>query len=170
KSVQIIMQRSVALFKKSLDLLNIPDDQKRKISETEVRQMLETKSDQMSKEMLGQLKKYADLMKKANNAMKKDAEELANVKNQYHQRLKQCGYDSATDSKNLEIQIMTRLDKAKEEQQNFDYSQLETLSNDRALAEKKLNQFKNYVQRNGATITPFKFELNPDGLTERKGK
>ena len=59
------MQRRVALFKKSLDLLNIPDDQKRKISETEVRQMLETKSDQMSKEMLGQLKKYADLMKKS---------------------------------------------------------------------------------------------------------
>lgn len=170
KSVQIIMQRRVALFKKSLDLLNIPDDQKRKISETEVRQMLETKSDQMSKEMLGQLKKYADLMKKANNAMKKDAEELANVKNQYHQRLKQCGYDSATDSKNLEIQIMTRLDKAKEEQQNFDYSQLETLSNDRALAEKKLNQFKNYVQRNGATITPVEVELNPDELTERKVK
>ena len=148
KSVQIIMQRRVALFKKSLDLLNIPDDQKRKISETEVRQMLETKSDQMSKELLGQLKKYADLMKKANNAMKKDAEELANVKNQYHQSLKQHGYDSATDPKNLEIQITTRLDKAKEEQQNFDYSQLETLSNDRALAEKKLNQFKNYVQRN----------------------
>ena len=170
KSVQIIMQRRVALLKKSLDLLNIPDDQKRKISETEVRQMLETKSDQMSKEMLGQLKKYADLMKKANNAMKKDAEELANVKNQYHQRLKQHGYDSATDSKNLEIQIMTRLDKAKEEQQNFDYSQLETLSNDRALAEKKLNQFKDYVQRNGATITPVEVELNPDELTERKVK
>ena len=170
KSVQIIMQRRVALFKKSLDLLNIPDDQKQKISETEVRQMLETKSDQMSKEMLGQLKKYADLMKKANNAMKKDAEELANVKNQYHQRLKQHGYDSATDSKNLEIQIMTRLDKAKEEQQNFDYSQLETLSNDRALAEKKLNQFKDYVQRNGATITPVEVELNPDELTERKVK
>lgn len=132
--------------------------------------MLETKSDQMSKEMLGQLKKYADLMKKANNAMKKDAEELANVKNQYHQRLKQHGYDSATDSKNLEIQIMTRLDKAKEEQQNFDYSQLETLSNDRALAEKKLNQFKDYVQRNGATITPVEVELNPDELTERKVK
>ena len=170
KSVQIIMQRRVALFKKSLDLLNIPDDQKRKISEAEVRQMLETKSDQMSKEMLGQLKKYADLMKKANNAMKKDAEELANVKNQYHQRLKQHGYDSATDSKNLEIQIMTRLDKAKEEQQNFDYSQLETLSKDRALAEKKLNQFKNYVQRNGATITPVEVELNPDELTKRKVK
>ena len=170
KSVQIIMQRRVALLKKSLDLLNIPDDQKRKISETEVRQMLETKSDQMSKEMLGQLKKYADLMKKENNAMKKNAEELANVKNQYHQRLKQHGYDSATDSKNLEIQIMTRLDKAKEEQQNFDYSQLETLSNDRALAEKKLNQFKDYVQRNGATITPVEVELNPDELTERKVK
>lgn len=170
KSVQMIMQRRVALFKKSLDLLNIPDDQKRKISETEVRQMLETKSDQMSKEMLGQLKKYADLMKKANNAMKKDAEKLANVKNQYHQRLKQHGYDSETDSKNLEIQIMTRLDKAKEEQQNFDYSQLETLSNDRALAEEKLNQFKNYVQRNGATITPVEVELNPDELTERKVK
>ena len=170
KSVQIILQRRVALFKKSLDLLNIPDDQKRKISETEVRQMLETKSDQMSKELLGQLKKYADLMKKANNAMKKDAEELANVKNQYHQRLKQHGYDSATDPKNLEIQITTRLDKAKEEQQNFDYSQLETLSNDRALAEKKLNQFKNYVQRNGATITPVEVELNPDELTERKVK
>ena len=170
KSVQIIMQRRVALFKKSLDLLNIPDDQKRKISETEVRQMLETKSDQMSKEMLGQLKKYADLMKKANNAMKKDAEELANVKNQYHQRLKQRGYDSATDSKNLEIQIMTRLDKAIEEQQNFDYSQLETLANDRARAEKKLDQFKNYVQRNGATITPVEVELNPDELTERKVK
>lgn len=170
KSVQIIMQRRVALFKKSLDLLNIPDDQKRKISETEVRQMLETKSDQMSKELLGQLKKYADLMKKANNAMKKDAEELANVKNQYHQSLKQHGYDSATDPKNLEIQITTRLDKAKEEQQNFDYSQLETLSNDRALAEKKLNQFKNYVQRNGATITPVEVELNPDELTERKVK
>ena len=167
KSVQIIMQRRVALFKKSLDLLNIPDDQKRKISETEVRQMLETKSDQMSKEMLGQLKKYADLMKKANNAMKKDAEELANVKNQYHQRLKQHGYDSATDSKNLEIQIMTRLDKAKEEQQNFDYSQLETLSNDRALAEKKLNQFKDYVQRNGATISRVEVELNADELSVR---
>ena len=170
KSVQIIMQRRVALFKKSLDLLNIPDDQKRKISETEVRQMLETKSDQMSKEMLGQLKKYADLMKKANNAMKKDAEELANVKNQYHQRLKQRGYDPATDSKNLEIQIMTRLDKAIEEQQNFDYSQLETLANDRARAEKKLDQFKNYVQRNGATITPVEVELNPDELTKRKVK
>lgn len=170
KSVQMIMRWRVALFKKSLDLLNIPDDQKRKISETEVRQMLETKSDQMSKEMLGQLKKYADLMKKANNAMKKDAEKLANVKNQYHQRLKQHGYDSATDSKNLEIQIMTRLDKAKEEQQNFDYSQLETLSNDRALAEKKLNKFKNYVQKNGATITPVEVELNPDELTERKVK
>lgn len=170
KSVQIIMQRRVALFKKSLDLLNIPDDQKRKISETEVRQMLETKSDQMSKELLGQLKKYADWMKKANNAMKKDAEKLANVKNQYHQMLKQHGYDSATDPKNLEIQITTRLDKAKEEQQNFDYSQLETLSNDRALAEKKLNQFKSYVQRNGATITPVEVELNPDELTERKVK
>lgn len=170
KAIQFLTQRRVELFKKSLDLLNIPDDQKQKISEDEVMQMLETKSDQMSKEKLGQLKRYADSMEEANNVMKKDAEKLANVKNQYHQMLKQHGYDSATDPKNLEIQITTRLDKAKEEQQNFDYSQLETLSNDRALAEKKLNKFKNKVQRNGATITPVEVELNPDELTERKVK
>ncbi len=170
KAIQFLTQRREELFKKSLDLLNIPDDQKQKISEDEVMQMLETKSDQKSKEMLGQLKTYADLMEQANNDMKKDAEKLANVKNQYHQMLKQHGYDSATDPKNLGIQITTRLDKAKEEQQNFDYSQLETLSNDRALAEKKLNKFKNKVQRNGATITPVEVELNPDELTERKVK
>lgn len=170
KAIQFLTQRRVELFKKSLDLLNIPDDQKQKISEDEVMQMLETKSDQMSKEKLGQLKRYADSMEEANNVMKKDAEKLANVKNQYHQMLKQHGYDSATDPKNLEIQITTRLDKAKEEQQNFDYSQLETLSNDRTLAGKKLNKFKNKVQRNGATITPVEVELNPDELTERKVK
>lgn len=170
KAIQFLTQRREELFKKSLDLLNIPDDQKQKISEDEVMQMLETKSDQMSKEKLGQLKRYADSIEEANNVMKKDAEKLANVKNQYHQMLKQHGYDSATDPKNLEIQITTRLDKAKEEQQNFDYSQLETLSNDRALAEKKLNKFKNKVQRNGATITPVEVELNPDELTERKVK
>ena len=170
KAIQFLTQRREELFKKSLDLLNIPDDQKQKISEDEVMQMLETKSDQMSKEKLGQLKRYADSIEEANNVMKKDAEKLANVKNQYHQMLKQHGYDSATDPKNLEIQITTRLDKAKEEQQNFDYSQLETLSNDRTLAEKKLNKFKNKVQRNGATITPVEVELNPDELTERKVK
>ena len=170
KSIQTLIQRREVFYKNVLDSLNVPDDQKLKISEAEVRKMLAQQTDESSKKMLDQLEKYAKIINSGIVAMKKDKEKMIGIRDKYHQALEQHGFDPKEDSKTQEMKITERLDQAKEELHNFDLSQLETLASYRLVAEEKLNRFKDYIQRCGATITPIEVELDADDLSKRNVK
>lgn len=170
KTLQTLMRNRVTLFKGALNLLNVPAEQQAKMSEADVRKLLEQRTDDAANKMLAQLKQSAKLTNSGILAMNKDKKALSDAQNKYHHGLEEHGFDPTADPRELEDSIMTRLDSAKEEEQNFDYSQLESLASERLRAEDKLNNFMAYVQDSGATITPVEVELDPDELSERDVK